>query len=269
MDVDVASFKVYALLCHDLSTLDSRGSTRGGWWNEGEIPGGGKGRRGSFCWLRAMMDGMMVSGTNRSAKCLLVSPLFSKCTLRQILHIGRPPSLLHFFLNFDKRSSFYGLIKKKNSFYLLLRDWRWKKEAKNTPSLFIIYYRIVSKGENCASRQGNRKNWTKEGKKKLKLSILEMPFTVATSMPHFDKRSSNILAAATRKENFNLCSRRVWSAVEKRVPKKPRSWIYILPVVDAHVSEWNHVEITASTLLHRIRARVTLQSVPGAPLEGQ
>lgn len=30
MDVDVASFKVYALLCHDLSTLDSRGSTRGG-----------------------------------------------------------------------------------------------------------------------------------------------------------------------------------------------------------------------------------------------
>lgn len=55
MDVDVASFKVYALLCHDLSTLDSRGSTRGGWWNEGEIPGGG--RRGSFCWLRAMMDG--------------------------------------------------------------------------------------------------------------------------------------------------------------------------------------------------------------------
>lgn len=180
-----------------------------------------------------------------------------------------PSLFVHFFLNFDKRSSFYDLIKKKNSFYLLLRDWRWKKEAKNTPSLFIIYYRIVSKGENCASRQGNRKNWTKEGKKKLKLSILEMPFTVATSMPHFDKRSSNILAAATRKENFNLCSRRVWSAVEKRVPKKPRSWIYILPVVDAHVSEWNHVEITASTLLHRIRARVTLQSVPGAPLEGQ
>lgn len=30
LDVDVASFKVYALLCHDLSTLDSRGSTRGG-----------------------------------------------------------------------------------------------------------------------------------------------------------------------------------------------------------------------------------------------
>lgn len=215
-----------------------------GWWYLGQID------RQSVCWYRRYFRNV-------------------HRTLRQILHIGRPPSLLHFFLNFDKRSSFYGLIKKKNSFYFLLRDWRWKKEAKNTPSLFIIYYRIVSKGENCASRQGNRKNWTKEGKKKLKLSILEMPFTVATSMPHFDKRSSNILAAATRKENFNLCSRRVWSAVEKRVPKKPRSWIYILPVVDAHVSEWNHVEITASTLLHRIRARVTLQSVPGAPLEGQ
>lgn len=180
-----------------------------------------------------------------------------------------PSLFVTFLLKLRQTIFFLRSHQKKNSFYLLLRDWRWKEEAKNTPSLFIIYYRIVSKGENCASRQGNRKNWTKEGKKKLKLSILEMPFTVATSMPHFDKRSSNILAAATRKENFNLCSRRVWSAVEKRVPKKPRSWIYILPVVDAHVSEWNHVEITASTLLHRIRARVTLQSVPGAPLEGQ
>lgn len=85
--------------------------------------------------------------------------------------------------------------------------------------------------------KGTERTGRRKEKKKLKLSILEMPFTVATSMPHFDKRSSNILAAATRKENFNLCSRRVWSAVEKRVPKKPRSWIYILPVVDAHVSE--------------------------------
>lgn len=211
-----------------------------GWWYLGQID------RQSVCWYRRYFRNV----------------LWGKfCTLDALF--------VTFLLKLRQTIFFLRSHKKKNSFYLLLRDWRWKKEAKNTPSLFIIYYRIVSKGENCASRQGNRKNWAKEGKKKLKLSILEMPFTVATSMPHFDKRSSNILAAATRKENFNLCSRRVWSAVEKRVPKKPRSWIYILPVVDAHVSEWNHVEITASTLLHRIRARVTLQSVPGAPLEGQ
>lgn len=145
---------------------------------------------------------------------------------------------------------FQQLKKEKKNFFYLLRDWRWKKEVKYTIPLFhsdrIEKRKLCIKKIERIRRRGEKKN--------LKLSILEMPFTVATSMSQFDKRSSNILAAATQKTS--ICPRRVWSAVEKRVPKKPRPWIYILPVVDAHVSEWNHrVEITASTLLHTVSAR--------------
>lgn len=70
-----------------------------------------------------------------------------------------------------------------------------------------------------------------------------MPFIVATSMPRFDKRSSNILQQLrTRKENFNLCSRRVWSAVEKRVPPKkppslPPGYIFYLSLMHTSANE--------------------------------
>lgn len=62
-------------------------------------------------------------------------------------------------------------------------------------------------------------------------------------MPRFDKRSSNILQQLrTRKENFNLCSRRVWSAVEKRVPPKkppslPPGYIFYLSLMHTSANE--------------------------------
>lgn len=161
-------------------------------------------------------------------------------------------NLVHLFFFFTissiLRIVIFQQLKKEKNFFYLLRDW--KKEVKYTIPLFhsdrIEKRKLCIKKIERIRRRGEKKN--------LKLSILEMPFTVATSMSQFDKRSSNILAAATQKTS--ICPRRVWSAVEKRVPKKPRPWIYILPVVDAHVSEWNHrVEITASTLLHTVSAR--------------
>lgn len=57
-----------------------------------EIPGGGRGRGvTAFAGCVPWWMGMMVSGTNRSAKCLLViAAIFRNVHRAQIFHTGRP-----------------------------------------------------------------------------------------------------------------------------------------------------------------------------------
>lgn len=85
-----------------------------GWWYLGQID------RQSVCWYRRYFRNV-------------------HRTLRQILHIGRPPSLLHFFLNFDKQSSFYGLIKKK----FLLSSSSWLKMKERSQKYPLLIYNLL------------------------------------------------------------------------------------------------------------------------------
>lgn len=122
-----------------------------------EIPGGGRGRGvTAFAGCVPWWMGMMVSGTNRSAKCLLViAAIFRNVHRAQILDALS----LFLFLNFDSKirmkssllndddeSHFFLRSRKKRIpfiFFLVI-----EKKPKIPPSLFRIEGR-----KNCASRK--------------------------------------------------------------------------------------------------------------------
>lgn len=236
-----------------------------------EIPGGGRGRGvTAFAGCVPWWMGMMVSGTNRSAKCLLViAAIFRNVHRAQILDALS----LFLFLNFDSKirmkssllndddeSHFFLRSRKKRIpfiFFLVI-----EKKPKIPSSLFRIEGR-----KNCASRK--RKE---EKKKNLKLLKCHLPSQLRCLASISGRATSCSSCAREKKTSICVrdeCGLRSRSAYHQRnLPPSPLD-IYF-------TCRWCTRQRTKPRGNHRIdpvtpypRERVTLQSVPGAPLEGR